>query len=152
MKENRKKSKKEVVIESNLFSNENIFANLADSAPFMIRMADVKGSIFYFNKQWLDFTGKTLEQEKGDGWTKNIHPDDLNYCYSTYRENFDERKEYIIEYRLRRYDNEYHWILEKGVPFFEKNGNFSGFMGSCFDVDSLKKAEETYKENEELQV
>ncbi|MEJ2618046.1 MAG: PAS domain-containing protein, partial [Ignavibacteriaceae bacterium] len=150
MKENRKKSGKKVVLESNLFSKENIFTNLADSAPFMIWMADVNGSIFYFNKPRLDFTGKTLEQEKGDGWTKSIHPDDLDYCYSTYKENFDARKEYIMEYRLRRHDNEYHWILEKGVPFFAEKGNFSGFMGSCFDVDSLRKAEETFRENEEL--
>ncbi len=150
MKENRKKSEKKVVLESNLFSNENIFTNLADSAPFMIWVADVKGSIFYFNKLWLDFTGKTLEQEKGEGWTKSIHPEDLDYCYSTYKKNFDSRKEYVIEYRLRRYDNEYHWIMEKGVPVFAENGNFSGFMGSCFDFDSLKKAEETLRENEEL--
>ena len=150
MKQNRKKSGKKVIVESNLFSKENIFTNLADSAPFMIWIADDKGGIIYFNKRRLDFTGKTLEQEKGDGWTKSIHPDDLDYCCSTYKTNFDAKNEYEMEYRLRRYDNEYHWILEKGVPFFTENGNFSGFMGSCFDVDSLRKAEETLRESEEL--
>ncbi|MGB8317452.1 MAG: PAS domain-containing sensor histidine kinase, partial [Ignavibacteriaceae bacterium] len=150
MKENRKKSGKKVIVESNLFSKENIFTNLADSAPFMIWMADAKGSIFYFNKLWLNFTGKTIEQEKGEGWTKSIHPEDLDYCYSTYKTNFDARKEYVMEYRLRRHDNEYHWILEKGVPYFDENGDFSGFMGSCFDFNSVKKAEETLRENEEL--
>ena len=116
----------------------------------MIWIADAKGSIFYFNKLWLDFTGRTLEQEKGDGWTKSIHPDDLDYCYSTYKTNFNAKKEYVLEYRLRRFDNEFHWILEKGAPFFNDNGDFLGFMGSCFDVDSLKKTEETFRETEEL--
>ncbi len=150
MKENQKKSGDKVILESVLFSKENIFTNLADSAPFMIWIADLDGSLIYFNKLWLNFTGKSLEQEKGDGWTKSIHPDDLDYCYSTYKKNFDKKTEYIMEYRLKRFDNEYLWILEKGVPFFTGKGKFSGFMGSCFDVDSLKKAEETLKENEEL--
>ena len=150
MEELSKKSGEKIILESFLFSKENIFTNLADSAPFMIWIADDKGGIIYFNKRRLDFTGKTLEQEKGDGWTKSIHPDDLDYCCSTYKTNFDAKNEYEMEYRLRRYDNEYHWILEKGVPFFTENGNFSGFMGSCFDVDSLRKAEETLRESEEL--
>lgn len=150
MKEQRKKSGDKVILESVLFSKENIFTILADSAPFMIWIADEKGSIIYLNKRWLDFTGKTLEQEKGNGWKKSIHSDDLDYCSSTYKKNFDAKNEYVMEYRLRRYDNEYHWILEKGAPFFGENGNFCGFLGSCFDVDSLKKTEETLKENEGL--
>ena len=151
MKVHNKKSGEKVILESVLFSKENIFTNLADSAPFMIWIADAEGSIIYLNKLWLDFTGKTLAQGKGEGWRNTIHPDDLDNCYSTYKKNIDAKKEYIMEYRLRRYDNEYHWILEKGAPFFTENGDFSGFMGSCFDVDSLKKTEETLEENEELQ-
>ena len=151
MKVHNKKSGEKVILESVLFSKENIFTNLADSAPFMIWIADAEGSIIYLNKLWLDFTGKTLAQGKGEGWRNSIHPDDLDNCYSTYKKNIDAKKEYIMEYRLRRYDNEYHWILEKGAPFFTENGDFSGFMGSCFDVDSLKKTEETLEENEELQ-
>ena len=151
MKVHNKKSGEKVILESVLFSKENIFTNLADSAPFMIWIADAEGSIIYLNKLWLDFTGKTLAQGKGEGWRNSIHPDDLDDCYSTYKKNIDAKKEYIMEYRLRRYDNEYHWILEKGAPFFTENGDFSGFMGSCFDVDSLKKTEETLEENEELQ-
>ncbi len=150
MKINKNKSGEKIIQGSNLFSDKNIFTNLANSAPFMIWIADPKGSIIYFNKPWLDFTGRTLEQEKGDGWTKSIHPADFEYCYNTFKKNFSEKKEYTIEYRLRRYDNQYHWIFEKGVPIYSEKGDFSGFTGSCFDIDSLKKTEEKFHREKEL--
>lgn len=150
MKSKKNSSGRKMIQDANLFSDNNIFASLADSAPFMIWIADQTGEMIYFNKLWLDFTGKTLKQEKDEKWAKSIHPADLENRYNTYEENFNKKSEYTTEYRLRRYNDEYHWIFEKGVPVYTEEGNFSGFIGSCFDINFMKKTEEKFQKEEEL--
>ena len=149
MKSKKNKSGDKIIQDSNLFSN-SIFTSMANSAPFMIWVADQTGKIIYFNKPWLDFTGRTLEQEMDSEWTKSIHQADLELYNTTYTENFDKKSEYSVEYRLKRYDNEYYWILEKGAPIYREDGNFSGFLGSCFNIEALKKFEEKFHKEGEL--
>jgi PAS domain S-box-containing protein len=121
---------------------ENLFRMLADAAPVMIWMSGVDRRCTYFNKGWLDFTGRSLETELGDGWTGNVHPDDLQRCLADYHEHFDRRQGFHIEYRLRRHDGEYRWISDTGVPRFSPDGSFAGYVGSGFDVTESKNAAE----------
>ena len=85
----------------------------------------------YFNKSWLDFTGKTLEAELGNGWSEGIHPEDRSRCLGTYARAFDGREEIRMEYRLRRHDGEYRWIVDIGGPRFNADGSFAGYIGSA---------------------
>ena len=91
----------------------------------------------FFNKPWLKFTGRSLEQEMGNGWAEGVHPDDLQKCLKIYSEAFDARKAFVMQYRLRRYDGEYRWISDQGVARYDSNGKFSGYIGSCVDVTDL---------------
>lgn len=118
------------------------FRLLADSAPTMIWVSSVDKRCVYFNRRWLEFTGKTIEQELGDGWTGNVHPDDLQDCLEIYERNFEKRVEFEIEYRLRRHDDQYRLILDCCVPFYDLKGEFKGFIGSCIDITERRKAEE----------
>jgi PAS domain S-box-containing protein len=120
--------------------NQGLFKHLADSAPVLIWMADVNKNCVYFNKGWLSFTGRAIEREIGDGWTENVHPDDLSDCYRIFSDNFDLRKQFKMEYRLRRHDGEYRWILDNGVPLFSEIGGFEGYIGSCIDITESKNA------------
>jgi len=96
----------------------------------------------YVNKTWLDFTGRPLEAELGDGWVQGVHPDDSNRCLQTYTEAFNRRESSEMHYRLRRKDGEYRWVLDYGVPRFNPDGTFAGYIGSCIDITERKLAEE----------
>jgi len=122
--------------------SENRFRIVADSAPVMIWMSAANKLCEYFNKQWLDFTGRTLEQEVGDGWTDGVHPEDRRGCLDVYSKSFEAQQEFTMEYRLRRWDGEYRWILDHGVPRFDANGTFLGYIGSCIDISDRKQTEE----------
>ncbi|MCB4823909.1 sensor histidine kinase [Roseicella aerolata] len=115
------------------------FRALADHAPVMIWRADLSKGCDYFNQPWLDFTGRTLEQELGHGWTEAVHPDDLERCLRTYTEAFDARREFSMDYRLRRHDGAWRWLLDKGRPLYLK-GRFVGFIGSCVDYTEARQA------------
>ncbi|MBE9179432.1 PAS domain S-box protein [Oculatella sp. LEGE 06141] len=128
--------------EAELRESEARFRILADSAPVMIWMAGIDQKCYYFNKGWLDFTGRTADMEVGDGWATGVHPDDVQSCLESYSRAFDAREEFIIEYRLRRYDGEYRWILDPGVPRYTPDGVFLGYIGSCIDITDRKRAEE----------
>jgi two-component system CheB/CheR fusion protein len=104
----------------------------------------------FFNKGWLDFTGRTLDQEKGIGWAENIHPDDFERCVETYAEAFENREEFKMEYRLKRHDGVYRWILDNGRPRFSPDGTFIGFIGSCIDVTDNKMMAEALEKEVEL--
>jgi PAS domain S-box-containing protein len=96
----------------------------------------------YVNKPWLDFTGRTLEQELGSGWAEGIHSEDVVDSLRTYTEAFDKREQFEVQYRLRRHDGEYRWVYDIGVPRFNQDGSLAGYIGSCLDVTERKRAEE----------
>ncbi len=123
--------------------SEMRFRRMADTAPVLMWMADEEKQCVYFNKQWFDFTGRTLEQELGFGWAEGVHPDDLERCIRTYEQAFDRREPFSMQYRLRRYDDSYHWVLDNGVPRFTETGAFVGYIGSAIDITSHKQATES---------
>lgn len=125
-----------------LRESESRFRHVADAAPVMIWMSDVEKRCTYFNRTWLDFTGRPLEEELGDGWVAGVHPEDRERCLHTYQTAFDERRAYDTEFRLRRRDGGYRWLLSIGVPRWDADGSFSGYIGSCVDVTERKAAEE----------
>jgi PAS domain S-box-containing protein len=125
-----------------LQESEARFRTVANTAPVMIWMSDTDRLCVFFNKSWVDFTGRTLEQELGNGWTAGVHPEDFDHCLRTYIGSFDARREFSIDYRLRRTDGEYRWVLDKGVPRFASNGTFLGYIGSAIDITELRLAEQ----------
>jgi PAS domain S-box-containing protein len=116
---------------------ETWFRNMADNSPVMIWVAGTDGKCTYFNNTWLKFTGKKLDDELGEGWAKGVHADDLARCIETYRIALESREPFTMEYRLRRHDAEYRWILDVGKPTFTDEG-FTGFIGSCSDIHDQK--------------
>lgn len=107
---------------------------LVEQAPIMIWRANTEAQCDYFNDRWLDFTGRSLAEELGDGWAAGVHAEDLDQCLRTYRAAFDRREPFEMEYRLRRHDGEYRWVLDRGAPVTDANGRFAGYIGSCIDV------------------
>jgi PAS domain S-box-containing protein len=125
-----------------LIESEVRFRTLADTAPVLIWMAGPDGLCTFFNRAWLEFTGRTLEQELGNGWARGVHPDDYARCLDVYQTNFQARRAFTMEYRLRRADGEYRWVLDNGVPRFDAQGGFTGFIGSCLDITERRENEE----------
>jgi PAS domain S-box-containing protein len=128
--------------ESALRESEERFRLLANDAPVMIWMAGTDKLCNYFNRTWLEFTGRPLEMELGNGWVEGVHAEDFDRCLQSYVQAFDRRKPFIMEYRLRRHDGDYRWVLDTGVPRFTTDGTFAGYIGSCIDVTDHKLAEE----------
>jgi len=128
--------------EEALRESEERFRTLADATPVLIWGSGPDKRCNYFNKQWRDFTGRTTEQEMGNGWSEGVHPDDLGHCLETYVNAFDARTPFTMEYRLRRHDGEYRWVMDTGVPRFIPDGTFSGYIGSCIDITDRKRTEE----------
>ncbi|MBX6743417.1 MAG: PAS domain S-box protein [Acetobacteraceae bacterium] len=118
---------------------EERFRLLADNAPVMIWRSDTSKACDFFNKPWLDFTGRRLEQELGHGWVASVHPEDRGRCLAIYTEAFDARREFTMDYRLRRHDGTWRWILDKGRPYYVR-GIFAGYFGSCIDITEMKEA------------
>ena len=118
------------------------FKNMADHSPVLLWMSGTDGLCNFFNQTWLDFTGRTLEDEWGVGWSEAIHHEDFQRCMDTYVEHFNARTPFEMEYRLLRHDGEYRWILDRGAPRYLPDGTFSGFIGSCIDITDRKHAEE----------
>ena len=134
--------------EAALRKSEEHFRTLANSAPVMVWLSGTDRLCTFVNEPWLKFTGRTLTEELGDGWAAGVHPDDLDRCLSTYASSFDARRSFQMEYRLRRADGEYRWILDKGTPLY-RDEEFAGYIGSCIDVTELKRADEALRESEE---
>lgn len=128
--------------EVQLRESEERFRLVANTAPVMIWMSGTDRKCSYVNKTWLDFTGRSLEAELGDDWAGGLHPDDSDRSLKTYTEAFDQRESFEMQYRLRRRDGEYRWVLDKGVPRFNPDGTFAGYIGSCIDITERKLAEE----------
>lgn len=133
--------------------NERIvqFHNLANSSSALIWTAGTDKLCYYFNDTWLKFTGRTTEQEKGNGWAEGVHPDDFDRCLKTYVTAFDKREKFEMEYRLRNAKGEYRWLLDIGTPNYDSKGEFIGYIGHCFDIDDrIMAGVEQKKINEEL--
>ena len=107
---------------------------MTDTAPVMVWMSGIDKLCTYFNKPWLEFTGRTMEQELGNGWAEGVHPGDLARCLAIYSRAFEAQEEFRMEYRLRRHDGAYRWILDTGVARSQEDGTFSGYIGSCVDI------------------
>lgn len=121
------------------------YQTLLDQAPILIWRADLSAGCDYFNERWLAFTGRTLRQELGNGWTEGVHPDDFDRCVQTYETAFAKREVFEMEYRLRRFDGAFRWLFDRGVPFFDESGVFCGFIGSCIDVQDRREAREALR-------
>lgn len=121
------------------------FGLLFEEFPALIWRAGTDGHCNYFNKTWLRFRGRTMEEEMGEGWTEGVHPDDLRFCLSTYQDALQAREHFRMEYRLRRFDGEYRWIVDHGTPYYDVNGEWLGYIGACHDISDLKQANEEAK-------
>jgi len=130
--------------------SERRFRTMADKAPVMIWISGLNKLRSYFNKPWLEFAGRSLGQEIGDGWMEGVHPDDLERCWQTYSTSFDERLPFSMEYRLRRADGEYRWIIDNGVPLISPDQSFSGYIGGCIDMTERKLTENALIRSEKL--
>ena len=122
--------------------SEQDFQAVTNATPVMIWLADTNKLCYYFNKGWLDFVGRTLEQEVGNGWADNVHPDDLDRCLQIYLSNFDARRPFEMEYRLRHRSGQYRWIFDRGLPRYTPEGTFEGYVGGCLDINDRKEAAE----------
>jgi len=134
--------------------SEQRFHTMADTAPVLIWMSGLDKLCTYFNQRWLDYTGRTLEQEVGNGWAGGVYPEDFDRCLKTYGEAFDRRESFELEYRQRKADGQYGWLLDHGVPRFLPNGEFAGYIGSCIELTERKDLEDrlrnAVKEKESL--
>ena len=127
--------------EAELRESEERFRKMADTAPVMIWITGPDKLFTFVNKTWLDFTGRTREQELGNGWAAGVHPDDLQRCYEVFSAAFDARRNFQLECRLRRWDGEYRLILCSGIPRFAPGGVFAGYIGSDVDITDLQSEE-----------
>jgi PAS domain S-box-containing protein len=134
--------------ERSLVESENRFQIAADTTPIMIWVSGTDKRCTFLNKRWLEFTGRTLAQEIGEGWAESVHPDDRQKCLNTYYEAFDARQPFVMEYRLRRRDGEYRWISDVGVMRQDVQGNFAGYVGSCLDISESRRKAEALAESE----
>ena len=134
-----------------LQENEKSFLLLLNSCPFLIWTSGVNGLCDFFNTAWLDFTGKTLEQELDLGWCEGVHPEDLDFCLHTYETAFARRERFKMEYRLRRRNGKYSWVLDEGIPRFKADGSFAGYIGTCIDIsDRIQAKQEIERERQFL--
>jgi len=132
---------KRKVAEEELRESEARFRTVADAAPVMIWMSSPDKLCTFFNKGWLEFTGRAIDQELGSGWAEGVHANDLDQCLEVYGTSFDARQPFTMEYRLRRNDGEYRWVLDSGIPRFGSDGTFLGYIGSCFDITERRQSE-----------
>ncbi|MGC1321591.1 MAG: MASE1 domain-containing protein [Candidatus Udaeobacter sp.] len=142
-------SEERVTGQTELRESESRFRIMADAAPVLIWVAGVDKLCTFFNKPWLDFTGRSTEQELGNGWAEGVYRDDLQKCLAAYTKAFDARRPFVMQYRLRRNDGEYRWISDQGVPRYDEQGKFAGYIGSCVDVTELMTKDEALRQSEE---
>ncbi len=133
----RKKSEEEIK------NSRDFYLKLLNGFPTPVWISGLDGKCNYFNEAWLKYTGRKIEEELGDGWTSNLHPDERERVVRTYYEAFRQMKDFILEYRLKNSNGEYRWMINFGMPYFDLENKFAGYLGSCYDIDDRKKYEET---------
>jgi PAS domain S-box-containing protein len=126
-----------------LRESEERFRLVANTAPVLIWMSGTDKLCTFFNQGWLSFTGRSMQQELGEGWLIGVHPEDVHRCIRTYSASFDARAPFEMEYRLRRFDGEFRWVVDYGTPRFEIDGTFCGYIGSAVDITERKSSEES---------
>ncbi len=114
---------------------------MAERSPVMMWLTNVRGRCVHVSQRWLDFTGRRLEEESGEGWMTGIHPDDAGRCQREFGEHLRDLRAFSTEYRLRRHDGQYRWVFDQGAPWFDERGAYAGYVGSCFDVHDRKATE-----------
>ncbi len=129
--------------------SERHFRDLADNGMALVWTAGLDMMCDYFNKPWLEFTGRRLEQELGNAWVEGVHPDDVDECLRIYTGAFERREKFSMTYRLRRHDGVYRWIVDEGTPRYDHEGVFAGYIGHCLDITDELEAREVAKKSEE---
>ena len=135
--------------EAQLVEARDYYLNILAKAPALIWRANTNGLCDWFNNTWLHFTGRTMEQEYGNGWAEGVHPDDLEHCVGIWQEAFKAGQPFEMEYRLRHHDGGYRWILDIGRPYNQLDNSFAGYIGYCFDITERKQSELELKLNQE---
>jgi two-component system, sensor histidine kinase PdtaS len=137
-------------LDRRILESEERFRAMADHAPVLLWMARPNGECEFFNARWLSFTGRSMQEEVGNGWAEGVHVEDFQSCMHTFLEAFVSRRDFAMEYRLRRFDGEYRWIYDQGTPRFEPDGRFAGYIGSCIDITEQRRAQATLLDNAAL--
>lgn len=120
---------------------KELYLKIFEEFPALIWRSRLDKLCDYFNKTWLEFTGRTMEQEFGNGWAEGVHPDDFDFCLQTYVTAFDKREAFLMEYRMKNRFGEYRWIRDFGRPFYDLDNSFLGYIGSCYDITEIKNNE-----------
>ncbi len=142
----------ETRFELQLRESEARFRAMADTAPVLIWLTDDNMQMGYVNQSWLEFTGRSLQQEMGRGWAESLHASDYRTWLRLSAHALAEQQPFEVEVRLRRHDGEYRWLACHGVPRVSPAGVFVGYIGSCVDITDLKLAERVLRESrDELQ-
>jgi PAS domain S-box-containing protein len=135
--------------EGSLVESEGRFERMADAAPVLIWMSGPDKLCTFFNKEWLEFTGRKMDQELGNGWADGVHPEDVEEALKTYTNAFDAREPFVMQYRLRDHDGHYRWLTNRGTPRYGPRGNFRGYVGACVDITDLLEKERALREIED---
>ncbi|HEY9062951.1 MAG TPA: PAS domain S-box protein [Pseudobacteroides sp.] len=135
-------------IDDIVHSNDT-FHKMMDKLPVLIKRFGTDNKCNYLNNAWLQYTGREIEQELGDGWAEGIHPEDMEKCLKIYEGAFHKEDSFQMEYRLRRNDGEYRWVLAAGTPIHCNNGKLLGYIEAVCDINDGKCIEESLKESEE---
>lgn len=141
--------RRRIEAEHSLEESDSRFHDMANALPSLIWLAGPDKGRTFFNRAWLDFTGRRLDQELGEGWTAGVHPDDLAACLKTYRESFDAQLPFEMKYRLRHASGEYRWIVDSGTPRYGPAGEFRGYFGHCLDITEMQRLTEALEASRE---
>lgn len=124
-----------------LEESEARFRTMANSAPALIWLSNASQAPIYFNQTWLNFTGRTLDEELNVHWSHDIHPEDRARAEQIYKNAFERHEAFQMEYRRRLHDGRYSWMKDQALPRFSSDGLFEGYVGICFDISDIKQAQ-----------